>query len=123
MKDKELEKFLIWEYENLGYGYGTGEIPIIVAMRTFFDSLKDHRSYNHETLEVKLGKRTTWLLINLFSKTRITEYGTSTRNAWLTDFGEIIRRVFLKYSNDELYIEIMKPGILKLIKILSYRNE
>lgn len=47
--------------QYFGYGYGTGEKPVLSALKTFFESFGDNTSserYNYQTLEKALGSST-----------------------------------------------------------------
>jgi hypothetical protein len=94
--------FRDWENLTFGYGYGSGEEPIMGALKTFFDSLKDARSYDHEMLEKALGGATAWLLINALCRADILEYGTSPRYGWLTEKGELLERYFRQKTVEDV---------------------
>lgn len=102
MTKKELQ-FIEWETRVFGAGYGTGEFPILSAVKTFFKCLEDNRSYNYKTLEKKLGDTVTWLLINAFDKGNMIEWGTSARYGWLTSCGEYVRDFIKDKTPEELY--------------------
>jgi len=104
---KPEEQFVEWEMRTFGAGYGTGELPILKAVKTFFDSLENNRSYDYEELESKLGGATTWLLINAFDKANIIEWGTSSRYGWITSCGENIRDFIKRKTPEELYKLLM----------------
>ena len=45
------KQFRQWEGRIFGAGYGSGEFPIMKAVKTFFDCLENERSYDYEKLE------------------------------------------------------------------------
>jgi hypothetical protein len=96
--------FRDWEGRVFGSGYGSGEPPIMAAIKTFFDSLEEGRQYDYRILEEKLGGASAWLLINALSrgKTAAIEWGTSARFGWLTASGEHVRDFVKKYTAEEL---------------------
>lgn len=95
--------FTDWESHVFGYGYGTGERPILKALRTFFVSIKENgRSYDYTDLEEALGPTITWLLINTLCHADILEYGTSPRFGWLTTTGQRLRAFVLSKTLDDL---------------------
>jgi hypothetical protein len=104
--DKTDYDFINWERETFGAGYGTGELPIMEAVKTFFDSLDD-LSYNYIILEDRLGSTVTWLLINAFEKKNIIEWGSSARFGWLTSSGIHLRNYIRNKTPQELYNILM----------------
>lgn len=91
--------FRDWESYVFGYGYGSGEEPVMKAILQFFNTMTSnsperpyHKSYDHEVLEKTLGNQVTWLLINNLCHADILEYGTSPRYGWLTEKGQILYR-------------------------------
>lgn len=100
---KQERDFVEWEMTVFGAGYGTGELPILTAVKTFFDSLEGGRSYDYEVLEKKLGDTVTWLLINIFDKAHMIEWGTSARYGWLTSCGDFVKQFIDGKTPDELY--------------------
>jgi hypothetical protein len=100
---KEDKGFQEWECRTFGAGYGTGEMPIIRAIKTFFDNLENGRSYDYEKLEKALGNTVTWLLINALDRGSVIEWGTSARYGWLTCSGEMLKTYMDKKTVDELY--------------------
>lgn len=110
--------FLQWEDEAFGYGYGTGEAPIIVAIRLFFSlyfeeptDLRPNHFYRHEKLSEGLGECTAWLLINALCRSDILEYGCSPRNTWLTPKGESLRSFVVGHTDQELYDMIFESDV------------
>lgn len=101
------KNFIDWEGEIMGYGYGTGEKYTLKVLINFMSALEDKRSYNYKIVEKKLGKTSTWLLINILCKDDILEYGTSPRYGWLTSKGELLREYLDDKSLDELYGIVM----------------
>lgn len=104
---KEQLQFKDWESRVFGAGYGTGELPILKAVKVFFDNLEDNRNYQYETLEEKLGDTVTWLLINAFDKGNMIEWGTSARFGWLTSCGEFVKKFIKGKTPEELYEIVM----------------
>lgn len=101
------EQFVDWEAEVFGCGYGTGEKPILEALKVFFEttrySLVDYCSYDYMELEDKLGASTTWLLITALIKADVIYYGTNPRFGALTKGGEYLKGFLELYSVDQLY--------------------
>jgi hypothetical protein len=83
--------FRDWEADTFGFGYGTGEMPILQCLQKFFSMLEDGRMYNYENMQKEFGELSTWLLINYLCHADILEYGTSPRYGWITEKGEMIR--------------------------------
>ena len=101
------KQFRQWEGRIFGAGYGSGEFPIMKAVKTFFDCLENERSYDYEKLEKTLGDTVTWLLINAFDKGGVIEWGTSARFGWLTSCGEYVRDFIKTKTPEELYEILM----------------
>lgn len=101
--------FKDWNAETWGYGYGTGERPILTELKRFLSILegnKDypgHYSYWYKDIENELGKPVTWFLINDLMGADILEYGTSPRGGWLTEKGKLIKEYVDTKTVDELY--------------------
>ncbi len=97
--------FIDWEGEVFGYGYGTGELPILKCLHFFFSTLEDGKTYNHEKLEKELGDAATWFMINTLCHTDIIEYGTSPRFGWISYDPPIqaLRDYILGHTPEELY--------------------
>ena len=99
------EHFIDWEASALGFGYGTGEPHTIPALRRFLDLCREgghHDAYDHRTLERELGPVVAWLLINLLCREGMIDYGTSSRQGWLTPAGEALRDFMTVRTADEL---------------------
>lgn len=97
--------FRDWESEVFGYGYGTGEVHIVTALRRFLEHCTEgpyKRSYDYSVLEQELGATVAWLLINTLCHVNIVEYGTSPRYAWLTEQGTRLRDYMLSKTVAEL---------------------
>jgi hypothetical protein len=109
MKKEELQ-FSDWESRVFGAGYGSGELPILKAVKIFFSCLENEYSYDYEKLEEKLGDTITWLLINSFDKGNVIEWGTSARYGWLTSCGEFVRCFIKGKSAEELYNIVMSDN-------------
>ena len=107
--EKRLDElqFTDWETRVFGAGYGSGELPILKAVKVFFDLLEGKRNYSHEVLEEKLGGTITWLLINAFDKGNVIEWGTSARFGWLTSSGEYVRDFIKDKTAEKLYEIVM----------------
>lgn len=105
--NKEDLYFCDWESRVFGAGYGSGERPIMEALKTFFNLLENERNYDHEVLEKELGKTVTWLLINALDKGNVIEWGTSARYGWLTSCGELLRRYVKNKTTEQLYEVLM----------------
>jgi len=105
--EKEELQFIDWERRVFGAGYGSGELPILKAVKVFFDLLEDGRSYNYEKLEKELGDTVTWLLINAFDKGSVIEWGTSARFGWITSCGKYVRDFIKGKTPEELYEIVM----------------
>jgi len=104
---KEELQFRDWETRVFGAGYGSGELPILKAVKVFFDLLEGKRNYSYEVLEEKLGDTVTWLLINAFDKGNVVEWGGSARFGWLTSSGEYVRDFIKNKTPEELYDIVM----------------
>lgn len=98
--------FIDWENEIFGFGYGSGERPIIQALQAFFSMCKEsefgYPEYDYRILEKEMGSWTTWLLINLFCKSGIIEYGTSPRFGWLDTKGRLLKEYLENKTTQEL---------------------
>jgi hypothetical protein len=99
------QNFADWESTAFGFGYGSGERPVFVALKEFFAAFEaDGRSYQYEKLEAAVTAPTAWLLINRLCsyQIKVIEYGTSPRYGWLTQEGENLKRFIDSRSVDEL---------------------
>lgn len=99
------EYFRDWENHITGYGYGSGELLIIPALRKFLMLCNEgaySHSYDYRKLEAELTPITAWLLINILCHAGVLQYGTSPRNAWLTRTGERLKEFMLIHSEEEL---------------------
>lgn len=99
------DSFRDWESDVFGFGYGSGEEPVLTALKGFIACLydsKDARSYDYAKLETVLTPAVTWLLINALCHADIIEYGTSPRFGWLTRKGERLRDFIGSHTIDEL---------------------
>ena len=99
MKDKH---FIDWESHVFGYGYGTGEQYILQALKDFVDCIPLSGYYHYEKLE-QVGKTVAWLMINIFCKQDLIDYGTSPRGGWLSEKGIIFKKYLNTKTVDELY--------------------
>lgn len=96
------DSFRDWESNAFGYGYGTGERHVLMALSQFMFLCQRNGSYDFELLEAELTPAVAWLLINRLADVGILEYGTSTRCAWLTDEGKRLKDFIASRSVDEL---------------------
>lgn len=104
------QEFKEWEQDTFGYGYGTGETPILTILKTFMQSLEDERRYDYRNLEKIFGTGITWLLLNALAKSDTIEYGTSIRFGWLTKKGEKLRDFIKNKTITQLYEIIMEDN-------------
>lgn len=105
LKKTAVDHFRDWESSTFGFGYGSGEPHIIIALRRFFELCNEGdsgHSYDYEKLESALTPTVAWLLINILCKVDIIEYGTSPRFAWLTSKGERLKEFVLSHTSEEL---------------------
>jgi len=119
----ENEYFIDWVSETFGYGYGSGEIHTLKALKDLFSVIKDDK-YDYEMLEKVLGAQVTWLLLQiLHSSPGFFEYGTSTRYAWLGSGGKAVQNFVRDKTVDELYdISVASVGDNHIHCGLSYCN-
>jgi hypothetical protein len=110
-EEKKEGRFRRWESDTFGYGYGTGEMPVLRSVRVFFENLTPDNKYDHETLDRFLGGAITWLLINAFAKSDTIEYGTSPRYGWLTEKGVFVKDFIKDKTDIELYELIMREDL------------
>jgi len=90
--NKTLEDYFTdWEASTFGYGYGSGELYIIQALKVFLAACPSEGTYDYKVFEKELGPTVTWLLINILCKTDIIEYGSSPRFAWLSKTGKRLK--------------------------------
>jgi hypothetical protein len=96
--------FKDWEAETFGFGYGTGELPVIMALHTFLENCPAEGCYDYEKLESALTSPVAWLLINILCRHEvyILEYGTSPRGAWLTEHGLRLKAYVTSKTVNEL---------------------
>lgn len=97
--------FIDWESHVFGYGYGSGEGPILRCLHFFFSTLKEGRQYDYEVLEKELGDAATWFMINALCHAGIIEYGTSPRYAWISyrPAVEALRDYIVSKTPEQLY--------------------
>lgn len=91
-----------WEGDAFGFGYGTGEVYTIPALKAFFSCIKNERNYDHIELEKALSPTVAWLLINTLCRIHVIEYGTSPRYGWLTGRGERLNAYIQSHTVEEL---------------------
>lgn len=83
--------FADWESHVFGYGYGTGEPHVLLALKRFFAAIpEDGTSYEYDRLEEACTPQVAWLLINALARADVIEYGTSPRFGWLTRNGKAL---------------------------------
>jgi hypothetical protein len=97
------KNFSDWFQENMGYGYGTGEVYTIPALKEFLSTCPLDGNYNYEDLEKNVGTVGTWFLMNILCSTNIIEYGTSPRYGWLTEKGKALKNYMDEQKSTELY--------------------
>lgn len=118
----ELDKhFRDWEASALGFGYDTGDLPVLRVLKGFFEELENQRSYDYEKLQERFGEETTWFLINLLCREALIEYGTSSRYGWLTAAGDTMRLYFAAKTVEEL-VELTTSSDEDSGFDLCYRN-
>lgn len=97
------QHFRDWESNLFGFGYGTGEMPVMTSLRAFLEAVPDSGSYDYQKLELAAGEPVAWLLINTLAHADHIEYGTSPRYGWLTESGKAIREFIIARTPDQLY--------------------
>ena len=100
------EYFRDWEADTFGFGYGTGETFVLLALKTFFAAIgreDSSRSYDYEKLEQAVTPIVAWLLINALCRKGIIDYGTSPRYGWLSTGGEELQTFIKECTTEELY--------------------
>ena len=117
---KSLElQFKEWFYSNFGYGYGSGEEPVLRAIRAFFgacfydnDDVKEegYPRYQYTTLEELLGQPLAWVLINKFCDDDIINYGSSSRYGWIENRGIRLKKFLEERSISELLVILFKDN-------------
>jgi len=115
--------FIDWESMVFGYGYGTGEQYTLHTVIKFFRSLNDDgRSYDYEKVERLLGKEIAWLMINIFCKNNLIDYGTSPRHGWLSSSGLALAKYIKSKSSEDLYHVVMNDDAYREMDI-GYCNK
>ena len=96
--------FKDWECETFGFGYCTGERPVMTALRSFLEECPDEGCYDYEKLESAVTAPVAWLLINILCRrnVNILEYGASPRMAWLTEQGRRLKAYVTSKTVNEL---------------------
>lgn len=105
------KNFVDWEQHVFGYGYGTGEMPVLQALHDFMSMLENGRSYDYSRMEQFFGPIATWLLINVLCKADILDYGTSSRYGWLSEKGYRLRDYMSGKTVDQLYELVMAKNM------------
>ena len=98
--------FSDWESSFLGFGYGSGEQYTTPLIKRFLSVTPEDGTYNYKNLENALTPPIAWLLINLFIKANLIDYGTSPRYGWLTDQGKELKK-FVELYNEEALISML----------------
>lgn len=83
--------FADWEAHVFGIGYGTGEKPILGALKTFLETCAEDGCYSYKDLESACGATVAWLLITILVRADVIEYGSSPRFGWLDTNGKALR--------------------------------
>jgi len=108
MNPKTIEQhWADWEKYVFGFGYGTGELYTIPALKKFFSCIQGERRYDFQILGKELTPTVAWLLINILCHADILEYGTSPRYGWLTKEGESLKAFIDSNDEDTLYTFLM----------------
>lgn len=108
MLKTEDEYFRDWFHEPFGFGYGTGETPILYQLRALVELLHwnesgDNYTYDHKELEDGLGEATAWLLINALANNHDIEYGTSPRFGWFYGHAKRLVDYIKAHEVEEMY--------------------
>lgn len=96
------DHFTDWESDTFGYGYGTGEEPVLGALKSFLAETPHEGNYDHEVLESAVSAPIAWLLINALVHDDKIEYGTSPRYGWLTKSGAALAQFVRTHSVEQL---------------------
>jgi len=98
------DNFRDWESYAFGFGYGTGEIHIIPAIKQFLTACPDDGVYDYTILEKAVGPTAAWLFVNVLAQHRVgmIGYGTSPRFGWLNENGKALRAFVLDKTDDYL---------------------
>lgn len=95
--------FIDWEAQVFGFGYGTGEVHTLAALKSLLEAAHENCSYGYRNFEKAVGELPAWLLINTLCHADIIDYGTSPRFGWLTDKGKLLRDYVRTKTAEELY--------------------
>lgn len=95
------QHFADWEARVFGFGYGSGEEPILLALKSFLAAMPED-NYDYRNIEAAVTPTVAWLLINTLAHDDKIEYGTSPRFAWLTKSGNALSRFIGERSIDQL---------------------
>jgi hypothetical protein len=96
-------QFRDWNNYFIGYGYGTGEVYTLEALKKFMEAVEIGGMYDYRTLEKAVTPVAAWLLINLLIDADIIEYGTSPRHGWLTPAGNELKKFVTLHTSKELF--------------------
>jgi hypothetical protein len=107
MKTITDKNFIDWFAENFGYGYGSGELYILPALKGFLEVCPETGNYDFRVIENKIGGFQCWFLMNTLCKENIIEYGTSPRFGWLTEKGKLLKEYLAGKTADNLYELVM----------------
>jgi hypothetical protein len=102
MKSPE-HQFRDWNNYFIGYGYGTGEVHTLGALKKFLETVHEDGMYQYQELETAVTPTVAWLLINILIESEIIEYGTSPRHGWLTTSGKELKKFVIRHSLEELF--------------------
>lgn len=97
------QHFTDWESNAFGFGYGTGEEPVLQALKGFLAAIPATGTYDHTKLEAAVTAPVAWLLINVLAHDDKIEYGTSPRFGWLTESGKALAEFVGARSLEQLY--------------------
>lgn len=101
--DKTLEDYFTdWEGHVFGFGYGTGEVYTVQALKHFLLTCPEEGAYDYQQLE-KPNPTVAWLMLNTLCHVNLIDYGTSPRFGWLTSQGQKLRAFIKSKTTDELY--------------------
>jgi len=105
---KTIDKYFSdWERDAFGFGYGSGEIYVMQALKDMSELLEwnesgDDYTYDYRILEEKLGPTVAWLLINRLCRTDSIGYGSSPRFGFFYGKGKNLINFIKSHSAEEL---------------------
>jgi len=87
-----------WDFDVYGE-----EMPLIKAVRTFFDSFSG-KKYDYRKVMSNMGNEALGLLlIHVMDEYGNIDYGTSLRFGWTTEKGEHLRMILQHYTDEKIY--------------------